>query len=108
RADGIAVTGGRVGRCLFLHGSPCWKQSRASLVRILPYFPVQAIAYPPPSGYHSTGPSVSLLHRKLFRNRRYPATTTVTVLSGNGALLLSHLKPMPFSLNLQAAALLPE
>jgi hypothetical protein len=51
---------------------------------------------------------VSLLHRKLFRNRRYPATTTVTVLSGNGALLLSHLKPMPFSLNLQAAALLPE
>ena len=30
RADGIAVTGGRVGRCLFLHGSPCWKQSRAS------------------------------------------------------------------------------
>ncbi|MCW8312661.1 hypothetical protein K7A41_15620, partial [Sphingobacterium sp. InxBP1] len=32
RADGIAVTGGRVGRCLFLHGSPCWKQSRASFV----------------------------------------------------------------------------
>ncbi|WP_343537910.1 hypothetical protein, partial [Sphingobacterium thalpophilum] len=27
-----AVTGGRVGRCLFLHGSPCWKQSRASFV----------------------------------------------------------------------------
>ncbi len=39
RADGIAVTGGRVGRCLFLHGSPCWKQSRASCVWILPYFP---------------------------------------------------------------------
>ncbi len=38
RADGIAVTGGRVGRCLFLHGSPCWKQSRASFVWIL--FPV--------------------------------------------------------------------
>lgn len=32
RADGIAVTGGRVGRCLFLHGSPCWKQSRAFFV----------------------------------------------------------------------------
>ncbi|MDF2519066.1 MAG: hypothetical protein K0R59_4362, partial [Sphingobacterium sp.] len=29
------VTGGRVGRCLFLHGSPCWKQSRASFVCIL-------------------------------------------------------------------------
>ncbi|RKE52268.1 hypothetical protein DFQ12_2502, partial [Sphingobacterium detergens] len=28
--------GGRVGRCLFLHGSPCWKQSRASFVYILP------------------------------------------------------------------------
>ncbi|MDR3011233.1 MAG: hypothetical protein LBV59_25140, partial [Sphingobacterium sp.] len=38
RADGIAVTGGRVGRCLFLHGSPCWKQSRASFVYVLPYF----------------------------------------------------------------------
>ncbi|MDR3009696.1 MAG: hypothetical protein LBV59_17305, partial [Sphingobacterium sp.] len=47
RADGIAVTGGRVGRCLFLHGSPCWKQSRASFVYVLPYFHVQAIAYPP-------------------------------------------------------------
>ncbi len=63
RADGIAVTGGRVGRCLFLHGSPCWKQSRASCVYILPYFHVQAIAYPPPIGYHSTWPSVSPVHR---------------------------------------------
>ncbi|MGJ1437621.1 hypothetical protein ACR79U_16935, partial [Sphingobacterium siyangense] len=69
RADGIAVTGGRVGRCLFLHGSPCWKQSRASFVWILAYFHVQAMAYPPPIGYRSTGPSVSLLRRKLFSNR---------------------------------------
>ncbi|QQT30623.1 hypothetical protein I6I99_25570 [Sphingobacterium multivorum] len=42
------------------------------------------MAYAPPIGYRSTGPSVSLLRRKLFRNRRYPATATVTVLSGNG------------------------
>ncbi|WP_286591894.1 hypothetical protein, partial [Sphingobacterium sp. N143] len=27
----------RVGRCLFLHGSPCWKQSRASCVWIVLY-----------------------------------------------------------------------
>ncbi|WP_448665296.1 hypothetical protein [Sphingobacterium siyangense] len=31
-------------------------------------FPLQAIADPPPIGYRSTGPSVSLVHRKLFRN----------------------------------------
>ncbi|MGJ1287373.1 hypothetical protein ACR78B_20240, partial [Sphingobacterium spiritivorum] len=31
RADGIAVTGGRVGRCLFLYESPFWKQIRAFL-----------------------------------------------------------------------------
>ncbi|MGN2374954.1 hypothetical protein ACTFAO_14925, partial [Sphingobacterium spiritivorum] len=30
-ADGIAVTGGRVGRCLFLYESPFWKQIRAFL-----------------------------------------------------------------------------
>ncbi|WP_286882673.1 hypothetical protein, partial [Sphingobacterium sp. UBA5980] len=39
-------------------------------VWILPYFHVQAIAYAPHIGYRSTGPSVSLLHRQLFRN--YP------------------------------------
>ncbi|KAF5274325.1 hypothetical protein FQR65_LT17034 [Abscondita terminalis] len=32
RADGIAVTGGRVGRCLFLYESPFWRQIRAFLV----------------------------------------------------------------------------
>ncbi|MGJ1387422.1 hypothetical protein ACR782_14565, partial [Sphingobacterium spiritivorum] len=32
RADGIAVTGGRVGRCLFLYESPFWKQLRAFFV----------------------------------------------------------------------------
>ncbi|WP_346067138.1 hypothetical protein, partial [Sphingobacterium siyangense] len=50
-------------------------------------FPLQAIAYPPPIGYRSTGPSVGLLHRQLLRNRRYPAT--VTVLSGNGTPVIA-------------------
>ncbi|MGJ1292330.1 hypothetical protein, partial [Sphingobacterium multivorum] len=39
RADGIAVTGGRVGRCLFLHGSPCWKQSGLLSFSYLPVLP---------------------------------------------------------------------
>ncbi|MFE2862607.1 hypothetical protein, partial [Sphingobacterium multivorum] len=52
RADGIAVTGGRVGRCLFLHGSPCWKQSgllsfkyfRISMYRLLHILRLSVIA----------------------------------------------------------------
>ncbi|WP_448137111.1 hypothetical protein [Sphingobacterium siyangense] len=38
--------------------------------------PLTITAYPPPIGYRSIGPSVGLLHRQLFRNRRYPATVT--------------------------------
>ncbi|WON92185.1 hypothetical protein [Sphingobacterium sp. UGAL515B_05] len=36
--------------------------------------PLTITAYPPTIGYRSTGPSVSPVHRQLFRNRRYPAT----------------------------------
>ncbi|WP_448666276.1 hypothetical protein [Sphingobacterium siyangense] len=52
-------------------------------------FPLQAIAYPPPIGYRSIGPSVGLLHRQLFRNRGCPATATVTMLSGNGTSVIA-------------------
>ncbi|WP_294348751.1 hypothetical protein, partial [uncultured Sphingobacterium sp.] len=75
RADGIAVTGGRVGRCLFLHGSPCWKQSRASFVWIhTSVFPCRGYCLSSDYGYRSTGPWVSPVQRQLLRNRRYPAT----------------------------------
>ncbi|MGJ1426875.1 hypothetical protein ACR79B_23050, partial [Sphingobacterium spiritivorum] len=76
RADGIAVTGGRVGRCLFLNESPFWRQIRAFL------FSVQGIAEtePKPDAKAKPNPDIpDFIIQSIRHKHRYAKACAIQI-----------------------------